>query len=233
MNFDLVHIYQSMGTFALAIAGALVLMALASIAVLFERIYVLNRSTKANRRFAGRAAELLEKGDHQSFLAEAETQGPSHLARLLSAGVKTYVANSKRSKIAVTPVELARRELGRRADAISAELRRGMGVLASVGSLAPFVGLLGTVVGIIAAFEGIAAEGSGGLGAVSAGIAEALVVTALGLLVAIPAVLAFNFLTARVDGLMLRLDEARGELIDSLERGSAGGPSEGSSVHAA
>lgn len=232
MNFDLVHIYQSMGTFALCVAGALVLMALASLAVLFERLFVLSRSSAANRSFAPIASELLDKAEHAKLVKEAAARGTSHLARLLSAGLQTYLTNTARPTH-VAPVELARRELQRRAEAIHAELRRGMGVLASVGSLAPFVGLLGTVVGIIAAFEGIAAEGSGGLGAVSAGIAEALVVTALGLLVAIPAVLAFNFLTARVDATMLHLDAARGELVDALERGSPGQRQESVHAHAA
>jgi biopolymer transport protein ExbB len=72
-------------------------------------------------------------------------------------------------------------------------------------------------VGIIASFQGIAREGSGGIGAVSAGIAEALVVTAFGLLVAIPAVLAFNWLSARADALTLAVEQAKGELVDHLE----------------
>ncbi|RYZ35892.1 MAG: MotA/TolQ/ExbB proton channel family protein, partial [Myxococcaceae bacterium] len=109
------------------------------------------------------------------------------------------------------------RDLVRINERITADVRRGMSVLATVGSVAPFVGLLGTVVGIIEAFAGIAKEGSGGLGAVSAGIAEALVVTALGLLVAIPAVLMFNFLSTRADALLLSLEQARGEFLDHLE----------------
>ena len=79
------------------------------------------------------------------------------------------------------------------------------------------------MVGIISAFQGIAAEGSGGLGAVSAGISEALIVTAIGLLVAIPSVLAFNFLSARADRLLLALDQSRGEFIDYLENQGGGG----------
>ena len=98
-----------------------------------------------------------------------------------------------------------------------------MSLLASVGSVAPFVGLLGTVIGIIGAFQGIAAEGSGGLGAVSAGISEALVVTAIGLVVAIPSVLAFNSLSGRADNLLLALDQSRGEFIDYLENQGGGG----------
>jgi biopolymer transport protein ExbB len=109
--------------------------------------------------------------------------------------------------------------MARQREAFDADLRRGMGVIASTGSVAPFVGLLGTVVGIIAAFEGIASEGSGGLGAVSAGIAEALVVTALGLFVAIPAVLLFNLLSTKVEQLVLALDQAASQLADHLESG--------------
>jgi len=80
---------------------------------------------------------------------------------------------------------------------MGAELRSGLAVLASVGSVAPFVGLLGTVLGIISAFRASASSGSGALSSVSAGISEALVETALGLAVAIPAVLAYNYLSTR------------------------------------
>jgi biopolymer transport protein ExbB len=105
----------------------------------------------------------------------------------------------------------------RQADTVAAKVRRGLGLVASVGSIAPFTGLLGTVIGIIEAFQGIAEQGSGGLGAVSAGISEALVVTALGLTIAIPAVLAFNFLSGKADALELALDQSRGEYVDHLE----------------
>jgi biopolymer transport protein ExbB len=90
-------------------------------------------------------------------------------------------------------------------------------VLASVGSVAPFVGLLGTVVGIISAFQGIAASGSGGLSSVSAGISEALIETALGLAVAIPAVLAFNYLSTGIAADEGALGRSAGELADQIE----------------
>jgi biopolymer transport protein ExbB len=131
--------------------------------------------------------------------------------------MKTYLAHRGARAGNLPPVEAARRELDRKSEEVAADVRRGMGVLASVGSIAPFVGLLGTVVGIIDAFQGIAKEGSGGLGAVSGGIAEALVVTALGLLVAIPAVLAFNFLTSQSESILRAVDQARSELVDWLE----------------
>jgi biopolymer transport protein ExbB len=114
-------------------------------------------------------------------------------------------------------VELVRRELARQHEEAGADLRRGLGVLASVGSIAPFVGLLGTVVGIIAAFTKISVTGSGGLGSVAGGISEALVVTALGLVVAIPAVLIFNMLSGRADRIHQTLGAAGGQFLDNLE----------------
>ena len=94
------------------------------------------------------------------------------------------------------------------------DLKKGVNSLATIGTTAPFVGLLGTVVGVINAFTGIAATGSGGIGAVSAGIAEALVETALGLVVAIPAVWFYNYLTGRLDYFNVEMDNSSSELVD-------------------
>jgi biopolymer transport protein ExbB len=220
MSFDLLKIFREMNVFARLIAGALGVMAVASLAVFIERLWWFRRSAAASRRFAALAVPLVEHGQHSDLLRAAETHAKaSPLASLLGAGLKTYLGAVRRPSGAVGPIELMRRELARRGEAVAAEVRRGMSVLASTGSVAPFVGLLGTVVGIISAFQGIAREGSGGLGAVSAGIAEALVVTALGLVVAIPAVLAFNFLSTRADAILLALDRSRGEFVDAVEAG--------------
>lgn len=223
MSFDLAKIIHSMGGFALGIAATLVLMAVASLAVFVERLWAFSRSRSRSRDFAASAGALLDQGNLGKLQSEAEAASKrgAHLAQLLGAGVKTYLQSAGKPSAKVPPVELARRELARRLESIGADLRRGMSLLASVGSVAPFVGLLGTVVGIITAFEGIAKEGSGGLGAVSSGIAEALVVTALGLFVAIPTVLAFNLLSSRVDAIVLALEQAQGELVDLLESGIA------------
>jgi len=85
-------------------------------------------------------------------------------------------------------------------------LRRGLGLLATVGSTAPFVGLVGTVAGIINAFEQLSNSQQAGVGMVSSGIAEALVTTALGIAVAIPAVWLFNYLTQRIATLLADLE---------------------------
>ncbi len=114
-------------------------------------------------------------------------------------------------------MQLARNEAERRKEAVGEELRRGMNVVATVGSISPFVGLLGTVVGIIGAFQGIGSAGSAGIGPVMAGISEALIETAFGLLVAIPAVIAFNYLNTKIGAIETALGRSAGELLDELE----------------
>jgi biopolymer transport protein ExbB len=217
VQFDIIQIFRKMSGFQWVIVGSLLVMAMASSAVVLERLWAYWRSRRASRAFAGVAERLLSVGEYQTVADEAAQRRSSHLARLLAAGVNTFLAASRKGRSAVSPADLARREMERQREALDAELRRGMGILASTGSVAPFVGLLGTVIGIIAAFEGIAREGSSGLGAVSAGIAEALVVTAIGLFVAIPAVLLFNYLSGKAVQIMLALDHAASQLADHLD----------------
>lgn len=209
------QILNHMGPAAIGVASTLVLMALASLVIFFERLFAYARSRSASRTFAIEARALLEADDAEALVKRAEGNS-GHLAKLLGAGAKTYLA-AKDKPSSLSPVEATRRELNRKTEALAADVRRGMNVIASVGSIAPFVGLLGTVFGIITAFQGIAKEGSGGLGSVSLGISEALYETALGLVVAIPAVLAYNWLSAQADTILLALEQARGEFIDFLE----------------
>ena len=147
----------------------------------------------------------------------AERHAGSHLARIVGAMFRCYERARGDEGGGLDTLELVRREQARQREAAGADLRRGLTVLATTGSIAPFVGLLGTVIGIITAFQTIASSGSGGLGAISAGIAEALIVTAFGLAVAIPAVLLFNALSARIQGLELALDRGVGQISDLLE----------------
>ncbi len=224
--FDFGKILGHMGVPAMTIASVLLLMALASLAVFFERLFAYARSRSASRAFALEARALLDANQTDALVQKADGEKHSHLAKLLGTGAKTFL-HAQKTGGAVPAIELTRRELERKTEALSADVRRGMGVLASVGSVAPFVGLLGTVFGIITAFQGIAAEGSGGLGSVSLGIAEALVETAFGLMVAIPAVLGYNWLTTQGDSIMLALDQARGEFLDFLESKGGGEASHG------
>lgn len=214
MSFNLLHIWAQMGTLSRIVAVCLLLMATASIAVVVERMFLLLRSAKATNKFLGAAGPALEGRRWTQLLAVADEHKRAPLARLVGPTLRKLEKGDD-GKLGVA--ELARREAERQKEVLSADLRRGLSVLASVGSVAPFVGLLGTVVGIISAFQGIAATGSGGLGAVSAGISEALVETALGLCVAIPAVLAFNGLSTRIATVEAEVAQRTGELLDEVE----------------
>jgi biopolymer transport protein ExbB len=216
MEFDLIKIVQKMNIFAILVASALGLMAVLALSIFVERWWAYFRSRRRSRAFGPTAARLLQANDHAGLLRACKDARPSYLTSMLGFGMQTYLKAVEKPGD-VPPVELVRRELARRGDAQSAQLKRGLNILASIGSTAPFVGLLGTVIGIIAAFQGIATEGSGNMSAIAGGISEALVVTAFGLMVAIPSVLIFNYLTGKADGILLALDQARGELVDHLE----------------
>jgi biopolymer transport protein ExbB len=206
-----------MGIFGKLIALVLIAMAVACIGVVVERMLALRRNARDSRAFAKQVADPLDDWKHEEVIEIAERFRHSMLARLVAAMFRRHLRGYEEIDGGLTPSEMARREADRQKEIIAADLRRGMNVLASVGSVAPFVGLLGTVVGIIGAFQGIAATGTGGIGAVSAGIAEALVETALGLTVAIPAVLLFNYLTVRVSTVELALARSASELCDEME----------------
>jgi len=216
--FNWNEIWQHMGVPAQVVAGLLILMGVASLTVFVERLLMLGRSRRASRRFATRVGDGIVPSTVAEVIGEARAHRSGPLARLVDTGLSTYqAALAGEGGDGLTPVERTRRRLDRRIDLLVAEMKRGLPVLASVGSVAPFVGLLGTVLGIISAFQGIAATGSGGLSSVSAGIAEALVLTALGLAVAIPSVLAFNYLATRISNDQLALTDAAGELVDRIE----------------
>jgi biopolymer transport protein ExbB len=216
MSFDLAHIWASMGLLGKIVAGFLLLMAIACAGVTVERLIVLWKSARHSRRFAPAAAAAINEWRLRDLLelCDRKEHKASTLNRLFQSIVKRYLDAGDGN---ISPVEMARNESERTLEALGHDLRRGLSVLASVGSVAPFVGLLGTVIGIIGAFQGIAATGSGGLSAVSAGIAEALIETAFGLMVAIPAVLLFNWLTVKINTVELTLSRSAGQLLDEIE----------------
>jgi len=214
MSFSPLHIWASMGLMSKVIASLLLVMATMSLAVVVERWVALVRAKGETRKFLRSVVPLLASLDYPKAAELADGHKASPFARLIAPILRKLSSTEEKN---LTRVELARREAERQKEAVGEELRRGMGVLASVGSVAPFVGLLGTVVGIITAFQGIATTGSGGLGAVSAGISEALVETALGLMVAIPAVLFFNQLNNKINVVETELARRTGELLDELE----------------
>ncbi len=220
MHFDLIKIFHEMDWMARGVTFVLLAMGIASLAVAIERLIAFARSRRQSAGFSAKAGALIADRNYDRLLHEAEACTASHLARMLAPALKIYLTHEwQMLDKPVAVVELVRRELTRKQEEVAADLRRGLGVLASVGSVAPFVGLLGTVVGIIAAFSKISITGSGGLGSVAGGISEALVVTALGLVIAIPAVLIFNALSTRADKIQQGLATSAGEFVDHIEFG--------------
>lgn len=215
MDLNLVHIWETMSLLSKIVAITLVVMGIGTAYVTIERLLVLNKAFGTSAVFARKSRPLLDELDVDSLidLAKGKEFEKAPLAKLTRMGVEAY----KRHEGSEQRLDFARRDLERRLDEVGAEVRKGVNFLASVGSTAPFIGLFGTVIGIIVAFQGIAAAGGGGIEAVSAGIGEALIVTALGLAVAITSVLIFNYLSARFDKLDMAMQHAAGELLDHLE----------------
>ncbi|MGC1452643.1 MAG: MotA/TolQ/ExbB proton channel family protein, partial [Candidatus Sulfotelmatobacter sp.] len=168
-----------------------------------------------SRAFAPAVAGALRDGRIDEAIKVAERTKKSHLAKVVTAGLMEFKAHQDSpGAIPGETIEASKRALERTEAIVHAELKRGLGGLATIGSTAPFVGLFGTVMGILNAFTGIANSHATGLAAVAGGIAEALVTTAIGLLVAIPAVMMFNYLTGRVEAFDVEMDNSSSELID-------------------
>ena len=217
MSFDLVQIWNHMGMLAKVIAGVLMLFAVASIGVVIERTLAFAKGAKESREFAKQVAPKIDSWEIEEVVTIADKHKASPLAKVFGHTIDRYLGAYEDLDGGLSPVEMARNESQRRLEEIGSDLRRGMNVLASVGSTAPFVGLLGTVVGIITAFNALGASSTAGIASVMIGISEALAETALGLLVAIPAVLLFNYLSARVSLIELALSRSVGELLDEME----------------
>jgi biopolymer transport protein ExbB/TolQ len=216
MNF--IEMWQQMGPMAKSVGVVLIIMSMISFGVAIERIYTFTQARKQSKLYAPQVAKHLKEGRLKDAIAISSSKNYrySHLAKVVLAGLQEYQfqqeagGNLSREDL----VDTVRRAIQRASALTANDLKKGVAALATIGATAPFVGLLGTVVGIITAFQGIAATGSGGLGAVSAGIAEALVETALGLLVAIPAVWFYNYLTGRIEYFNVEMDNSSSELVD-------------------
>jgi biopolymer transport protein ExbB/biopolymer transport protein TolQ len=210
--------WGDMGPIARGIAFILVIMSMISFGVAIERIYTFIQARKQSKLYAPQVAKHLKEGRLKDAIAISSSKNYrySHLAKVVLAGLQEYQfqqesgSNLSREDL----VDTVRRAIQRASALTANDLKKGVSSLATIGATAPFVGLLGTVVGIITAFQGIAATGSGGLAAVSAGISEALVETALGLVVAIPAVWFYNYLTGRIEYFNVEMDNSSSELVD-------------------
>ena len=224
-GLNLLEMWGTMGFIAKAVAWVLFFMSMWSVGVAVERIYTFMQATKQSKAFAPQVAKHLKDGRLKDAIALSNNKNYkySHLAKVVLAGLQEFqfteenAGNLAREEV----LDTVRRSIQRASALTGNDMRKGVSALATIGSTAPFVGLLGTVVGVINAFVGIASTGSGGIGAVSAGIAEALVETALGLVVAIPAVWFYNYLTGRIEYFNVEMDNSSSELVDYLIRKTA------------
>jgi biopolymer transport protein ExbB/biopolymer transport protein TolQ len=216
---NLIEMWNQMGFFAKAIAYILFIMSMISFGVAVERFYTFLQARKQSKLYAPQVAKFLKDGRLKEAIALSQKKEfrYSHLAKVVLAGLNEYQYQADAGGASLSREDMmdtVRRAIQRASALTASDLKRGVAALATIGATAPFVGLLGTVIGIITAFQGIAATGSGGLGSVSAGISEALVETALGLVVAIPAVWFYNYLTGRIEYFNVEMDNSSSELVD-------------------
>ncbi len=215
---DLLELWEQMGIPVKSLMILLGLMSMWSMGVFFERLFTFTQAGKQSKAFAPQVAKHLKDGHLKDAIAVSQSKNYkySHLGKVVLAGLQEYQfqkdAGVELSRDDV--IDSVRRAIQRASALTAADLKKGMGSLATIGATAVFVGLLATTLGVINAFQGIAATGSGGLGAVSAGIAEALVGTAIGLFVAIPAVWFYNGLTTRIEFFNVEMDNSSSELVD-------------------
>ncbi len=220
MNMSLVELWGHMGGFARGIVFVMVIMSVWSLAVAFGKWWKLTRAQRETRKFAPEFSRFLQEEQMEGAIALSKKYKRSHVARILTGALEEIKPLLTDNAVTVADINSAERAIERQMLIIVAELKRGLGVLATVGATAPFVGLLGTTMGIVNAFTGMAAGGgSGGLAAVSAGIAEALITTAFGLMTAIPAVWLYNYFQTKIDFLTVEMTYTSKELIDYLIKG--------------
>lgn len=206
-------IWEAMSPVVKGTTIVMVIMSLWSIYVMIDRAIVYTRAKKQSLKLIGALSNVLSRSAYQEAIDVTKKYKDSHLAKVIAAGLLDFVAGIRDKRVAdpEIAVEAARQAMDRTAMITVAELKEKLGGLATIGATAPFVGLFGTVVGIINAFQGMATEG-GGIAAVSAGIAEALVATAFGLFVAIPAVWGFNYFQNRVDRFTVEMSNSGSEM---------------------
>jgi biopolymer transport protein ExbB/biopolymer transport protein TolQ len=199
VGFSPMDLWHNMGALAKAVVIILFIMSIWSLAVIIDRALYFSAARKQSREFAPRVAGALREGKLDEAVKVADRNKKSHLAEVVTAGLQEFRNYGSGGAVTEDQIESSKRAL-ERAEAI--------------GSTAPFIGLFGTVVGILNAFQQIATQKTSGIGAVAGGISEALVTTAFGLLVAIPAVMTFNYFTNKVEAFDVEMDNSSSELID-------------------
>lgn len=222
-SFNLFDMWTHMGFLDKAIVTLLAAMSVYSIWIMIDRFVAFKKAKDRSRSFLAVLRDKLNTNDLSGARVAAKADTDAPVARLVEAVLEEYEPYAKGFLKAGDEVDLdvmdaLQREITRVREGEAARLKRGLSGLASISSAAPFIGLLGTVIGIINAFQSMASSGQGGLGAVSAGISEALFTTATGLVVAIPALMAFNYFTHQIEAFTLGMNDVANPLLNHLVR---------------
>ncbi|MBB4636267.1 MotA/TolQ/ExbB proton channel family protein [Longimicrobium terrae] len=210
---DIAKIWADTGLLNRGIVIFLILMSITSLTVAIWKWLQFRRMAAATKQFAPAFSAALESENIPEALALADQYPKSHVARVLGESLREVAPLLSDPRAAGAAIVSCERSVEREQILLANELKSGLGLLATIGSTAPFVGLLGTTLGIVNSFMGMSEKG-GGLEAVSGGIAEALIATAIGLVAAIPAVWLYNYFTAKLDTLFSELAYAGREMID-------------------
>jgi biopolymer transport protein ExbB len=214
MGMSIAELWAQTGWFSRLIILVLLIMSVYSLTIAIIKWWRMRRMSRATRAFAPLFSRALDSGDITGALALTDEHGSSHVARVLGESLREVAPLLEDPRLVAAAITSAERSVEREQILLADELKSGLGVLATIGATAPFVGLLGTTMGIVNSFTGMAMSGGGGLEAISAGIAEALIATALGLIVAIPAVWLYNYFTTRLETLFAELAYAGREMVD-------------------
>jgi biopolymer transport protein ExbB len=222
MHLSLIELWGQMAGFARGIVYVLAIMSIWTLSISIKKWWDLRTAQKETRKFAPEFSQFLEEDNLVEAANLSQQYKKSHVARVLAGALSETRALVQDGSVTIADINSAERAIEREMLMTVTDLKRGLGVLATSGATAPFVGLLGTTMGIINAFTGMAVSGSGGLSAISGGISEALITTALGLLVAIPAVWLFNYFQTKVDNLTAEMTYTSKEMIDYLIKNVSG-----------
>ena len=216
MEFGLVQMWNQRGAVAKGVGFLLFFLSIVTLYLFIERQLVFAKARNKSKKIAPMLAGMLKKGQIQEALklSSKKDNAGSHLARVTAAGIKEFLEGKEANLSLEEQIECAQRGCDRASTIFSQELKRGLNTVATIATSSPFIGLFGTIAGIINAFRGMAETGSGGLGAVSQGIAEALITTAFGIGVAIIALWAYNFLSTRIEVYAAEMSNTASEIAD-------------------
>jgi len=209
----LADLMSNIGPVAIFVLLLLLLASLYSWTVILGKVSTFKKATRESKRFIRAFRKASQLKEIAALAAECQV---SPLAQVFEDVYETYKRQTGGSGPPKNVVALERSAMTASSEAVTS-LERRMPWLATIASTSPFVGLFGTVMGVVDAFHGLGTAGSGTLRAVAPGIAEALITTAAGLFVAVPAVVAYNQLSARIRILASATDDFCRELLNSLE----------------